>query len=191
MVTYSSGFIGNFKLGDNIVRNLAILRELYEVQNSGTHEQAELMRKPIVILIGAVAEALLYDLYVVKIAKFTSEGVPSIPQKMLVEIRTKTIDEFARYISNAKSKSLLGKASNLYDSLEELRKLRNRIHIQNAKNHFEPDESIAFSVKRQRDAETTLEQLISYMVNNHMRSINKQHVADFVLPWNTRISVSP
>ena len=60
MITYSSGFIGNFKLGDNIVHNLAILRELYVAQNSGTPERAELLRKPIIVFCGAIAEAILY-----------------------------------------------------------------------------------------------------------------------------------
>lgn len=191
MVTYSSGFVGSFKLGDNIIHNLAILRELFAVQNSGTPEQAALLRKPIVVLIGAIAEAILYDLYVVKISTFTREGVPTIPQDLLDEIRTKTIDEFAKYIANAQSNSLLGATSDLYDSLDELRKLRNRVHIQNTKCHFEPDELDAFNEERQIEAEKTLERLIAYMSTNHLRSASKKYVADFVLPWNTRLPGSP
>jgi hypothetical protein len=187
MVTYSSGFIGSFKLGDNVVHNLAILRELYAIQNTGTSEQAELLRKPIVVFIGAVAEAILYDLYVIKISAFTREGVPSIPLSVLEEIREKTIDEFGKYIANARSQSLLGTPSELYDSLDELRKLRNRVHIQNAKEHFEPNESDAFNESRQREAETTLERLVAYMATNHLRTKGRQHVADFILPWNTRL----
>lgn len=191
MVTYSSGFIGSFKLGDNIVHNLAILRELYALQKNGTQEQAQLVRKPIVVLIGSIAEAILYDLYVVKISVFTREGVPNIPQAILEEIRTKTFDEFAKYISNARSNSLLGTTSDLYDALDELRKLRNRVHIQNAKGHFEPDEPHAFNEKRQREAETTLEQLIAYMCKNHLRTASRQCVADFELPWDSRMPASP
>lgn len=191
MITYSSGFIGSFKLGDNIVYNISILRELYAIQKTGTRKQAELMRKPIIVLIGAISEAILYDLYVVKIAVFTREGVPSIPQDILDVIRTKTIDEFANYISNARSNSLLGTSPAIYASLDELRKLRNRVHIQNAKGHFEPDESDAFNEKRQRDAEMTLEQLVCYMAKHHQRSKSRRHVADLELPWDTRLQVSP
>lgn len=187
MTTYSSGFIGSFKLGDNIVHNLAILRELYAIQNTGTPKQVKLLRKPIVIFIGAIAEAILYDLYVVKIGGFKSEGVPNIEKDVLAEIRTKTIDEFAKYISHAQSKSLLGKTPDMYDSLDELRKLRNRVHIQNAKGHFERDESAAFNRKRQLQAETTLELLIAYMITNYRRSKRRQHVANFDLPWDTRL----
>jgi hypothetical protein len=187
MVTYSSGFIGSFKLGDNIVHNLAIIRELYAYQKSATQEQSQLLIKPIVVLIGSVAKAILYDLYVVKIAKFTNEGVPSIPQNVLEETRDKTIDDFAKYIDNARSKSLLGASSDLYDSLNELRKLRNRVHIQNARGHYEPDESVAFNEARQREAETTLEQMIAYMCANHLRTPKRQYVPEFELPWNTRL----
>lgn len=187
MVTYSSGFIGSFKLGDNIVNNIAILTELYSFQESGTTEQADLLRKPIIVSIGAIAEAILYDLYVVKISNFTTEGVPSIPPQVLEEIRTKTIDEFAKYISNARSKSLLGNEHDLYDLLEDLRKLRNRVHIQNTKGHFEQDESKAFNSARQRDAETTLERLVAYMAAHHLRPKYTHHVADFILPWNSRL----
>ena len=190
MVTYSSGFVGSFKLGDNIVHNFEILRELYAIQKTGTQAQAEILRKPIVVIIGSIAEAILYDLYVVKISSFTREGVPNIPQAALDEIRTKTIDEFAIYISNARSNSLLGTTVELYDALDELRKLRNRVHIQNAKGHFEPDEPVAFSEKRQRDAETTLEQLIDHMCKNHLRTKSRQCVADFELPWVTRLTAS-
>lgn len=74
---YSSGFIGDFKLGDNIVYNLSILREFYSVQSNGG-ATTELLRKPIVVFIGAIAEVILYDLYI-KISDFTNEGVPNIP----------------------------------------------------------------------------------------------------------------
>ncbi len=182
MVTISSGFIGSFKLGDNIVHNLSILGELYASQKAGTSEQRELLRKPIIVTIASIAEAVLFDLYL-RINSFTREGVANIPPIVLDEIRTKTIDEFAKYIDNAKSKSLLGGSTGIYDSLTELRKLRNRIHIQNAKSHFEPDEIDAFNASRQADAESTLETLLKYMEKNYPRTADKKCVEDFVLPW--------
>ncbi len=185
-MNYSSGFIGNFKLGDNIVHNLSILRELYAIQSNGGRA-ATLFRKPIIVLIGAIAEAILYDLYVVKISTFTCEGVPNIPDNVLDEIRDKTIDEFAKYISNARSKQLLGDDPQIYDDLDDLRKLRNRIHIQNTKNHFEPDEYKAYTDARQVMAERTLETLISFMVAKHLRKSSLHCVAELELPWNSHL----
>ena len=180
---YSSGFIGDFKLGDNIVHNLAILRELYATQSSGPATTANLLRKPIIVWIGTIAEAILYDLYVVKISKFTSEGVPNIPSDVLEEIRDKTIDEFAKYIDNARSKKLVGEEPQIYNNLDELRRLRNRVHIQNTKGHFERDDGNTFTDARQRAAERTLEELISVMVARYLRSNSKHCVEELQLPW--------
>ena len=182
MVTISSGFIGDFKLGDNIVHNLAILRELYASQKSGTAKQRNLLRKPIILLLASIAEAVLYDLYL-RINSFTSEGVANVSDAVLEEIRTKTIDEFAKYIDNAKSNSLLGSDNAIYDALTELRKLRNRIHIQNTRAHFEPDDLKAFNAARQADAEKTLENLLKRMQQYYSRTAALKCVDDFVLPW--------
>ncbi len=137
--------------------------------------------------IGAVAEAIIHDLYVVKISTFTSEGVPNIPDDVLDDIRTKTIDEFAKYISNARSNKLLGDDSQIYEDLDNLRKLRNRIHIQNTKGHFERDEMDAYTSARQEMAERTLETLISHMVANHLRKESRQCVAELELPWSSHL----
>jgi hypothetical protein len=187
MAKYKSGFIGDFKLGDNINHNLNILRVLYAFQISGTSSQAELLRKPIIVTIGSIAEAILYDLYMVKIKKFTQEGVPTFSTDLLDELRAMTIDEFAKYISNARSMRILGQGDDLYDSLDELRKLRNRVHIQNSKRHFEADDADAFNSTRQLQAEATLEALIHYMSTNHLRLDSRQHVQDFELPWESRL----
>ena len=185
MVTISSGFIGSFKLGDNIVHNLAILKELYAAQANGTQDQKNLLRKPITVLIASVAEAVLFDLYL-RINKFTREGVANIPANVLNDIQNKTIDKFAKYIDNAKSNSLPGNDSELYDSLTELRKLRNRIHIQNPKQHFEADEIDAFSKARQSNAELALETLLKKMEQDYGRNM-QQHVEDFALPWDRKV----
>jgi hypothetical protein len=187
MVTYTSGFIGNFKLGDNIVHNLRILGALYLHQNSNDESHAELLRKPIIIFIASIAEAILYDFYIVRIKTHTREGLPKISKKDQLLVAEKTIDEFAKYISHAKSKCWLGTGKDLYSELDELRKLRNRVHIQNEKSHFEADELLAFSKERQIKSETVLEQLVQYMSKNYLRSQNRQHVPDIVLPWNTRL----
>ena len=188
MITISSNFMGNFKLGDNINHNLKILRKLYSVQETGTPDQQMLMRKPIIVLIASIAEALLFDLYL-KVEHFTIEGVPSIPAEVLEEIRTKTIDQFAKYIDNAKSKSLLGSDTDIYDKLHKLRKLRNRIHIQNSKNHFEPDDEVAYSSARQTVAEKTLEYLMKLMERDYTREGVEGFVGDCILPWDDHITL--
>lgn len=73
----------------------------------------------------------------------------------------------------------------IYDDLDQLRKLRNRVHIQNDKKHFEPNDSQAFSRDRQISAERTLEKLIKEISTNHPRPASASgHVSDFQLPWD-------
>jgi len=170
-----------------IVHNLAILKELYDVQESGTSERRALLRKPIIITIASIAEAVLFDLYL-RIRYFTREGVPNIPEEVLEEIRTKTVDEFAKYIANAQSKALLGSGKSIYEDLDELRMLRNRVHIQNSKGHFEYDEAKAFSRLRQIAAEKVLEKLLKLMEEKYTRCRARGNVAEFVLPWNDHIT---
>ena len=56
-------------------------------------------------------------------------------------IRGKHIDELDKYISSAKKHDLFDEPdSDFYEALDQLRKLRNRVHIQNKKNHFESDQ---------------------------------------------------
>jgi hypothetical protein len=45
----------------------------------------------------------------------------------------------------------------LYDELDQIRQLRNRIHIQNKKNELEPNERSAFTPARKISAEEYLE----------------------------------
>jgi hypothetical protein len=192
MFTVSGGFIGMFKLGDNIQYNLEILKYLYREQTSASPSDAHLLRKPIIVLLGSVCEAVLYDLHL-RMRTYTIEGVSGIAYSVLAYVRGKRIDKFEHYISSTKKHSLLGpKNDGIYDDLEELRKLRNRIHIQNEKRHFEPDESDAFSKKRQDVAEQASEKLLKHVSANHPRPATTQgYVKDFELPWGEHYSKIP
>ena len=184
MFTVSAGFIGDFKLGDNINHNLKILAYLYQRQNDPTDTDAWLLRKPAIILIGSICEAVLHDLHM-RMSLYTVEGVKGIATSVLSYVRGKKIDKFEQYIASAKKHSLLGvPTESIYDELEQLRKLRNRVHIQNEKNHFEPNDSQAFSAARQVSAEKALEKLLKTVSSNHPRPAHAAgHVDDFILPW--------
>jgi hypothetical protein len=185
MFTVSSGFIGNFKLGDNINHNLRILAYLYERQADPDDLNSCLLRKPAIILIGSICEAILYDLHL-RMRTYTTEGVRGIATSVLDYVRGKKIDKFETYIASAKKHKLLGSPNeDIYENLDQLRKLRNRVHIQNEKNHFEQNDSQAFSHDRQIAAERTLETLAKTMSSKYSRhSSVKGYVADFQFPWN-------
>lgn len=183
MNTVSSDFMGSFKLGDNIAYNLECLGTLFDVQRSNDYLRAAHVRKSIIIIIASIAEAVLYDFYS-RMRLFTREGVDSVPDSVIDDVRSKHIDEFAKYIDHAKSKKLLGFDDAVYDDLHSLRKLRNRIHIQNRKGYLASDESKAFTPSKQVFAERTLEGLLKFFDTNHKRSKNKGNVQPFKMPWD-------
>ncbi len=185
MFVVNADFIGNFKLGDNINHNLKILRCLYVCQNDPNDHDSWVLRKPVIIIIASIAEAVLHDLHE-RMRLYTTEGVSGIVTSILHYVRGKKIDKLETYIASAKKHGLLGSATDdIYNNLEELRKLRNRIHIQNEKNHFEPNESQAFSANRQVTTEQTLEKLVKAISANHPRPAGAQgHVRDFQFPWD-------
>lgn len=185
MVTYESKFIGDFKLGDNIVFNLSILKSLYKYRAEGNQAQQVYLQKPITLLNISIIEALLYDFHL-RIKWFTREGV-GLPQKMLDAIRSKQLDEFAKYIDSAKKNDFFDlKDTVFYDKLDELRKLRNRVHIQNTKNHFERDDRHAFSEARMILSEQALEQVIKTLAEKHPR--DHKYVQKFELPWDSHFA---
>ena len=185
MFTVSSTFIGDFKLGDNINYNLRILALLYDQQVSGDQRQKQLLCKPIIILLASICEAVLYDLHL-RIQTYTTEGVKNVARSVMDYVRKKRIDEFEKYIVSAKKHDFFDAAdSDLYEILDGLRKLRNRVHIQNTKKHFQPDDCNAFTLARQLKAEEALEKVLKTMVAKYARSSDVPPcVADFVLPWD-------
>ena len=119
MFVISSGFIGKFKLGDNINHNLKILTYLHQRQDDPTDHESQILRKPIIIIIGSICEAILYDLHK-RMNENTVEGVKGIATKVLNYVRGKKIDQFESYISSAKKHTLLGAVTDpIYDELDD------------------------------------------------------------------------
>jgi hypothetical protein len=67
--------------------------------------------------------------------------------------------------------------------MDNLRKLRNRIHIQNTRYDFEPDEAQAFNEERKVLAEKVLEKTLKTMTEKYPRDERYSYVDGFLLPW--------
>jgi len=180
-----SHFMGSFKLGDNINHNLQILTLLYQLQSQAHTRDKQVLCKPIIIFIASVCEAVLADLHM-RICLYTSEGVKNVAERVMAYIRSKKIDEFDKYIASARKQDLFDAAdTSFYEDLDTLRKLRNRIHIQNDKGHFDPDEYKTFTGTRQQLAEKVLEKVMKTMLAKYSRDRERHAcVADFQLPWD-------
>lgn len=182
MFKIKANFIGSFKLGDNINHNLGILRFLYSIFDKENDHNKRLLCKPIIIIMASIIEAILHDFHN-RIKSYTKEGVSSLTTEVIDYIRRKNIDELEKYIESAKKHDLFDeKDTKFYGALQGLRKLRNRIHIQNRKNSYEPDEYIAFNEKRKIITEKLLEKTIKTMNERHPRTFSG-FVEDFELPW--------
>ena len=86
----------------------------------------------------------------------------SLTDSIMSYVRGKKLsDELGKYIVSARKHDLFGaRKTNVYDVLDELRRLRNRIHIQNSKGDFEADEFNAFTERRKTQAEKELQRTI-------------------------------
>jgi hypothetical protein len=183
MFVVKSNFMSDFKLGDNINYNLKILSKLYSNQSQCPENEKEVLCKPIIVFIAAICEAVLLDFHN-RLQHYTFEGVKNITQSILNYVRNKKIDEFEKYIASAKKHDLFAaKETNYYEDLDTVRKLRNLIHIQNAKNHFDRDEKKTFTFSRQLQAEKTLEITLKTLSARYPRESHLHHVTDFVCPW--------
>jgi hypothetical protein len=117
-------FIGDFKVGDNILLNGNALCRLSATNENNT------FNKLMVVQAGSIVEAAL-DQIIYRIRNHTREGVPNIPVEDLYKIRGTKIERFNNIIQAMKTHKLLDDlGGTIYDDLHRLRKLRNRVHIQ-------------------------------------------------------------
>lgn len=189
MFNVDSGFIGDFKTGDNINYNLAVLKSLYECQKSAYAANPEILSKPITITITSIIEALLHDL-IFRIQQYTKEGVRDVAVKVLTDVRSKKLDKLQTYIAAIKKHDLLAASgTDLYDKIDELRVVRNRIHIQNVKQQLDRDEENVFTLNRQVEVEKILEQIIKHVSDKHTRPPHvKGYVNTFEIPWDEHLT---
>src|SRR5215467_8658156 len=122
--TIRCNFIGDFKVGDNIVANCKALCRLSATNENNT------LNKLMVVQAGSIVEAALDQIFY-RAQNYTREGVSNIPASDLKQIRDTKIERFNNIIQQMKTHKLLdGLGGTIYDDLHRLRKLRNRVHIQ-------------------------------------------------------------
>lgn len=134
-------FIGDFKIGDNLVRNADALCKLSTANENG------MFNKLMVIQVGSIVEASLHEI-IYRAQNFTKEGVPNISKDDREELATKTIELFNNIINVMQRYKILdGLGNGIYDELHKLRRYRNKVYIQTDVdiNGVSGDENVAFS----------------------------------------------
>lgn len=177
-----------FKTGDNVLYNLVVLNKLYEVFDDPQTKNKNLFLKPITITLISIIEAVLHDFHV-RVRANVHEGVKGLADSVINYIRTRELDEFAQYIESSKRHDLFRLAqTNFYEKLEELRKIRNRIHIQNTKGYDPADEYKLFTNESKILAELCLEVVVKTMNSKYPRpSEISGYVGKLDFPWNEHL----
>lgn len=128
---------------------------------------------------------MLYDFIEVRIFTHTNEGIKNISNNTLERIRSKRINRMSQYIDCIKKYNLFGDEG--YETLDELRKLRNRIHIQNLQ-HFELDEEEVFDDVRKVSSEKMLEKIAKFLSTKYSRGREFIYCDDFEFPWQEHLN---
>ncbi len=185
MVTVSSNFMWSFKTGDNINHNLRLLALLNEFYEQGNSTQKRLLCKPIILILVSIIEAVLHDFHM-RIKRHKLESIVGLATTVIDYVREMQLkDELEKYIASARKHNFFKMTDmKFYDRLDDLRRLRNRIHIQNTKNNFEVDEYKAFNDARKIMAEKVLEKTLKTLTEKYPRTGKRIGlVTDFKLPW--------
>lgn len=179
-----SSFIGDFKLADNIAHSLTVVRTLSTLREEANPARKRYLQKPMIILNVAIIEALLYDLHK-RVKWFTREGVLGMPANIITYIRGKQIDKLETLIASCRKHDLFDEPGlTFYDDLDRLRRIRNRLHLQNEKNDLEPEDANAFSAERLALSERAVEYVMMTLQAKYPRPANI-YTQPFHLPWPT------
>lgn len=117
-------FIGEFLVGDNIIKNAEALCRMH-ANNNGA-----LFNKLMLVQMGAIVEASLDQIFY-RARNHTVEGLPNIPEDERKKIAEKDVERFATIIDVMKKHKLLdGLGADIYAELHKFREYRNRVHIQ-------------------------------------------------------------
>jgi hypothetical protein len=184
MHTVNNTFITNFKIGDNIHHNLEVLKSLYASEELLPEKRKKYLEKPITVILVCICEAIIFD-FIERSKILTREGIIGLPEASLIELRQSNTWNFEKKINLFNRLNILQTNNeHVYEYLEKLSWLRNRMHIQNEKNRFEADEIKAFKKSRRVEAEKMLELLMKKISKLYPRPKQMHgYVKDFELPW--------
>jgi len=181
---YTDQFFWDFKRMDNVNYNFRIVELLYTEKKKSNNPH---FIKPIMIILISIIECMLYD-FIIRVQTHNADKIPNLEQCIIDSIKTKEIDQFETIIAQVKKQNLLraspSSSSSVYSDLDLLRKIRNRIHIQNAQQDLNKDEYNVFTQGNLELAEKMLERVCEVLCNVYPRW-KKQPLlmADFPRIW--------
>lgn len=173
-------FMWNFKKGDNIIYNLEIVWELYNAKTISTDKQK--YNKPIIVTLVSIIECILDD-FAYRIRGHVNDAVPNISQADIEKFRTRKYDKLENYIAASKKFNLFNRPNSFYDSMDELRRARNRVRIQNSNNQLAADEYNVFTDALLTKTQQVFEIVLATMIMRFPRNGRTITPHSVPLPW--------
>jgi hypothetical protein len=179
-------FVWTFKKGDNIIYNFEILWALYEAKKHYIGDKT-LYNKPIIITLISIIECILDD-FVRRIQGRGSDPLPNITTQIIDDfkykikgqrIEIKKLKKFSHYVYIIKKHNIFGSNIKFYETLDFLRNVRNKVHIQESKE----DEYKIFTDHNLRLSEIALERIIKFMVLKYPRWGKEETIDNIPYPW--------
>lgn len=119
-----SNFVGNFRVGDNLVYNSQVLCDLVCANEDGRFD------KPIIVQAAALVEGCMSEI-IFRAQNYNREGVETVSEEERREIESKKLDKFSPMIDVFKKYGFLDElGEDIYPQLHRLRMYRNKVHIQ-------------------------------------------------------------
>lgn len=181
---FTDQFFWDFKRMDNVNYNFEILYLLYEAkQNAGNDLR---FNKPIIITIVSIIECMLFD-FSLRIKQHVSDKIPNLAAPTIRKLQTKQIDVFDKIIVQLEKHNLMqiGLGRNkFYKDLDQLRRLRNRIHIQNSQGDLPRNEKGAYTDANLEIAQKIFVLVIEALCNIYPRwNRGPIPMTEFPYPW--------
>lgn len=170
---------------DNVNYNFRIVTELYDAKKKSS--QKSLYNKPITIILVAIIECMLYD-FIIRIKGYKWDPFPNMTTRIAQSIRgINDTDQMSKLINICRDEDLLQDATkgSFYDELEEVNKIRNRLHIQNKYGYSASDEHRVFTASNLLLVQETFKHVCDVLCNVYPRwNQSPIPMSDFPEPWN-------
>lgn len=181
MQSFSSSFMCDFPTSDNVHYNLIDLAELYRIKRTRVHmSHSGSIIKPKIMIISSCIEAILYDFF-----QKASRDKRSIARASTVDlkkfVKAKT---FYSLIESLKDLDSIFTES-LIEDLDEVRLIRNRIHLQRRPNMPYVKDRRVFTEQQLSLSERSLESLLITVTENFSRNLKKSYTKSYQLPWTS------
>jgi len=180
---YTDQFFWDFKRMDNVNYNFRIAELLYDAKKKESDNP--LFIKPITIILISIIECMLYD-FIMRVQTHSADTIPNLGQDIIDDIKKKEIDQFEVIIAQVKKQNLLraSSTSSVYSDLDLLRKIRNRVHIQNTRQDLSEEDYDVFTSKNLQLAERMIERVCEVLCNVYPRwGRQPLLMVDFPRPW--------